>query len=1109
MIVREMKPFARSIGADRREMRRLSYGSAGAVFVNFADSIITKYTGVLNYQFSTAALVLLEQAEADRQAEYDRQRQVEINWKLITYLVRNVNISVTQPLVWEQMRQNLQEGISRLELADKQTAADMKRIYERFQNTVKMIVHGGTEGDNTDRPLITAADALEEKLKESHDYTEILEYLDYVNTDNRDIIKIAGKRDMRSMYRQDEVSGTPSIFSRSFFLILNRLIKGNRLPDYREIWRRSGELQIREHGVRLELSRIADIKDPEEQLETLNALVAEYGITRIQNSINVMSSESFEKIKDSVKLFRQLESGRTSAVLPETGSGVVAKGGDSHSIVRPDREKETSGTAQRNQQDVRYTMGPEMVYREYVQAQEEILGILENADDKVTTSVLDEKITEFQQVFLQNVLGPDNTASRIGEGAFLQEEGADNPEVFSDWEIERLKIFADRRQVEPDVADEKDTDEKALITRIMNKIWTFACREVTSYYIEHPIKVMNKKILEDIARVLDVIDFRGITPEAGDRPSGQDGYDGSDSLTGKGSVYPPEQADQIRDILAGNNPSRPEDDGKAGSIERMIGVFENGSLQERTLYYLSLERALTEPGSVPASPEQTFITGSIPDIPMDWNRILEEAGGEISGAGLALKAETAGARVGQTSDRRTDDAVFRELYGKLWTEEEQKKAAAGDFRFLLTKQKKAGLSEAFSDMSQQDREYLSMELDRQLEYLSARPEWQNILNPEAGRTGTAERTAEAERSADTARTADAGRSADTVRTPGTETAAEAKRASAETRILADSLNSSVQDTVDRIGETMNLQARVLTVREAAQKAVREVIENTVNVKVEENVFRKLYSQILTEKEQKRAEDGDLGFLFTARKKGKIARILSTFSGEDRQALSEVLERQLDHLESGADWKNAVVYEPVVTSSYEERLLTNRNIISEEIMHEITAPVTVDYIRDARILIKRGRTDETVLMTSLRNIEDFMKPEENIYLTAGMAGDADVHGTLAAYPGRDGQLVLKETDREDTDDKGEKLITRERVQKIEINEQKIDQVSLDLQELKMNLMYKEDELDKMKKTVSDQEKTIKRLQTEEGKKKDLSEDQRRQLMNRLKDEAVIAAMRNGE
>ena len=1098
MIVREMKPFARSIGADRREIRRLSYGSAGAVFVNFADSIITKYTGVLNYQFSTAALVLLEQAEADRQAEYDRQRQVEINWKLITYLVRNVNISVTQPLVWEQMRQNLQEGISRLELADKQQAADMKRIYERFQNTVKMIVHGGTEGDNTDRPLITAADALEEKLKESHDYTEILEYLDYVKTDNREVIKTARKRDMKSMYRQDEMSGTPSIFSRSFFLILNRLIKGNRLPDYKEIWRRSGELQIREHGVRLELSRIADIKDPEEQLESLNALVAEYGITRIQNSINVMSSESFEKIKDSVKLFRQLESGRTSAVLPETGSGVVAKGGDSHSIVRPDREKETSGTAQLNQQDVRYTMGSEMVYREYVQAQEEILGILENADDRVTTSVLDEKITEFQQVFLQNVLGPDNTVSRTGEGAFLQEEGADNPEIFSDWEIERLKIFADRRQAEPDVADEKDTDEKALITRIMNKIWTFACREVTSYYIEHPIKVMNKKILEDIARVLDVIDFRGITPEAGDRLSGQDGYDGLDSLIGEGSVYLSEQADQIRDILAGNNPSRPGDDGKAGSLERMIGVFENGSLQERTLYYLSLERALTEPGSVPASPEQTFITGTIPDIPMDWNRILEEAGGEISGAGLALKAETAGESVGQTSDRRTDDAVFRELYGKLWTEEEQKKAAAGDFRFLLTKQKKAGLSEAFSDMSQQDREYLSLELDRQLEYLSARPEWQNILNPEAGRTGTAERTA------------------------------EAKRVSAETRILADDLNLRVQDTEDRIGETMNLKARVLTVREAAQKAVREVIENTVNVKVEENVFRKLYSQILTEKEQKRAEDGDLGFLFTARKKGKIARILSTFSGEDRQVLTDVLERQLNYLESKPDWKNVVVYEPAdnrisaenvgrpqqntvttVKSSYEERLLTNRNIISEEIMHEITAPVTVDYIRDASILIKRGRTDETVPMTSLRNIEDFMKPEENIYLTAGMAGEADGRGILAAYPGRDGQLVLKETDKEDTDEKGEKLITRERVQKIELNEQKIDRVSLDLQELKMNLMYKEDELDKMKKTVSDQEKTIKRLQTEEGKKKDLSEDQRRQLMNRLKDEAVIAAMRNGE
>ena len=1123
MIVKRMKPFARSIGADRHEMRRLSYGSAGAAFVNFADSIITKYTGVLNYQFPTAALVLLEQAEASRQEESDRNRQVEVNWKLITYLVRNVNISVTQPVLRDQLRQSIREGISRLELTDRRQAADMKRIYERFQSMVKDVIHGGTEDSISEKTSTTDAAVLTERIKTNAEYRKILEYLDTLKTDNRDIIENAGTREMTSTYHQGEKPVTASIFSRSFFLVLNHLIKENKLPDYKEIWRRSNELQIRDHEVRLKVSRIGLIQDPEEQLDMLNALVAEYGITRIQNSINVMSRESFEKISGAVKLYRQLNSEVTqgqSVTGSETaeaqvrgmavsenrlsandGSEAPAIRNIGQNVVRPDRDGVIAGSGQRDGQDVRYIAGPEIVYREYEQVREDISNLLEKAGDKITANLLSEKITEFQQVFLQNVLEPDNTADRITDDASSPEEGADNPEIFSDWEIERLKLFANRRQAKPDAADEKDTAEKTLITRIMNKLWTFACREVTSYYIENPIKVMNKKILGDIAQVFDAVEFRGINPEMADDHSKQEGPAGSGSLIEDSIAYSSERTssdrtDSSQDILTGNHLSQTDNDGQAAGIDRMISVFENGSLPERTLYYLSLERALTEPGSAPALPEQTFTTGNIPDIPMDWNRILEEAGGEISGAGLALKAETAGESVGQTSDRRTDDAVFRELYGKLWIEEEQKKAAAGDFRFLLTKQKKAGLSEAFSDMSQQDREYLSLELDRQLEYLSARPEWQDILNPEDRRTGTAERTA------------------------------EAKRVSAETRILADSLNSSVQDTVDRIGETMNLKARVLTVREAAERSVREVIEKTVNAPVEENVFRRLYTQILTEKEQKKAEDGDLGFMFTARKKSKIARILSDFSGEDKKALSEVLERQLEHLESGPDWKNVVVYKPAdirtpaenvrqqhnidstVNVSYEERLLTDRNIISEEIMHEITAPMMVDRIRDARVLLKRGQAEETVPMTSLRNAEDFMKPEENIFRSGNTVGEPNAHGSLAAYPGRDGQLVLKDTDREGSGDTGEKLITRERAQKIEFNEQKIDQVSLNLQELKMNLQYKEDELEKMKKTVSEQEKTIKRLEETEGKKKDLSEDQRRQLVDRLKNEAIIAGMRNG-
>ena len=1161
MIVKRMKPFARSIGADRHEMRRLSYGSAGAAFVNFADSIITKYTGVLNYQFPTAALVLLEQAEASRQEESDRNRQVEVNWKLITYLVRNVNISVTQPVLRDQLRQSIREGISRLELTDRRQAADMKRIYERFQSTVKDVIHGGTEDSISEKTSTTDATILTERIKTNAEYREILEYLDTLKTDNRDIIENAGTREMTSTYHQGEKPVTASIFSRSFFLVLNHLIKENKLPDYKEIWRRSNELQIRDHEVRLKVSRIGSIQDPEEQLDMLNALVAEYGITRIQNSINVMSRESFEKISGAVKLYRQLNSEVTqgqSVTGSETAEAQVrgmavsenrlsANAGSEapsirnigQSVVRPDRDDVIAGSGQRDGQDVRYIAGPEIVYREYEQVREDISNLLEKAGDKITANLLSEKITEFQQVFLQNVLEPDNTADRMTDDASSPEEGADNPEIFSDWEIERLKLFANRRQAKPDAADEKDTAEKTLITRIMNKLWTFACREVTSYYIENPIKVMNKKILGDIAQVFDAVEFRGINPEMADDHSKQDGPAGSGSMIEDSTAYSSERTssdrtDSSQDILAGNHLSQTDNDGQAAGIDRMISVFENGSLPERTLYYLSLERALTEPGSAPASPEvvvstdstqESLQTGTIPFIPTDWSKILDESGGEISGANLTLKAENAG-QTRRTDDRRTSETVFREIYSRLWNEEEQKKVAAGDFRFLLTKRKKDSITEALSNMSQQDREYLSMELDTQLKYLSAKPEWQDILKFEDRKTVVTERSTDAAKSADADRDAEATRTADIARMLSTEIEAEVERVSADTRVLADNLNSHVQDTVNRIENTSILHERVLTIREAAERAVREVIEKTVNAPVEENVFRRLYTQILTEKEQKKAEDGDLGFMFTARKKSKIARILSEFSGEDKKALSEVLERQLEHLESGPDWKNVVVYEPAdirtpaenvrqqhnidstVNVSYEERLLTDRNIISEEIMHEITAPVMVDRIRDARVLLKRGQAEETAPMTSLRNAEDFMKPEENIFRSGNTVGEPNAHGNLAAYPGRDGQLVLKDTDREGSGDTGEKLITRERAQKIEFNEQKIDQVSLNLQELKMNLQYKEDELEKMKKTVSEQEKTIKRLEETEGKKKDLSEDQRRQLVDRLKNEAIIAGMRNG-
>ncbi len=217
MIVKEMRPFARSIGVDRHGMRRLSYGSAGAVFVNFADSIITKYTRVLNYQFPTAALVLLEQAEASRQEESDHNRQVEVNWKLITYLVRNVNISVTQPVLRDQLRQSIREGISRLELTDRRQAADMKRIYERFQSTVKDVIHGGTEDSISEKTSTTDATVLTERIRTSAEYREILKYLDTLKTDNRDIIENAGTREMTSTYHQGEKPVTASIFSRSFF----------------------------------------------------------------------------------------------------------------------------------------------------------------------------------------------------------------------------------------------------------------------------------------------------------------------------------------------------------------------------------------------------------------------------------------------------------------------------------------------------------------------------------------------------------------------------------------------------------------------------------------------------------------------------------------------------------------------------------------------------------------------------------------------------------------------------------------------------------------------------------------------------------------------------
>ena len=157
----------------------------------------------------------------------------------------------------------------------------------------------------------------------------------------------------------------------------------------------------------------------------------------------------------------------------------------------------------------------------------------------------------------------------------------------------------------------------------------------------------------------------------------------------------------------------------------------------------------------------------------------------------------------------------------------------------------------------------------------------------------------------------------------------------------------------------------------------------------------------------------------------------------------------------------------------------------------SASAPVERLQESIVKYRELINTENVHLTSLRDVEEFTRPGENAF---------------KVYPNQSSNLVLRDNTKESAD--SSKDITGEQAEKIVINEQRIDHMSLDLQELKTTLMYKEEELEKMKKTVGEQEKTIKRLEAVEGKKKDLSEDQRRQLMNRLKDEAIIAGMRNG-
>lgn len=189
---------------------------------DFSKRIIDRYSGTLNYQFDPAALVLLMQLQEQEQMYAQKKKTYHLTWNLISYLIEAGNgkeMSASRKEVEQEVRRQLKS-------MEQEPGREYERLREYF--------HVYQTGQNPNR----------EQLWQSAESRRFVENQEQKEEEAR------------------KAGSAPLSMSASFFQNMDHLFRGNRLPDYREIFHKANQSGLEKYYLSIYMQAFA--KEPDE-----------------------------------------------------------------------------------------------------------------------------------------------------------------------------------------------------------------------------------------------------------------------------------------------------------------------------------------------------------------------------------------------------------------------------------------------------------------------------------------------------------------------------------------------------------------------------------------------------------------------------------------------------------------------------------------------------------------------------------------------------------------------------------------------------------------------------------------------------------------------------
>ena len=188
----------------------------------FSKRIIDRYSGTLNYQFDPATLVLLMQLQEQEQMYAQKKKTYHLTWNLISYLIEAGNgkeMSASRKEVEQEVRRQLKS-------MEQEPGREYERLREYF--------HVYQTGQNPNR----------EQLWQSAESRRFVENQEQKEEEAR------------------KAGSAPLSMSASFFQNMDHLFRGNRLPDYKEIFHKANQSGLEKYYLSVYMQAFA--KEPDE-----------------------------------------------------------------------------------------------------------------------------------------------------------------------------------------------------------------------------------------------------------------------------------------------------------------------------------------------------------------------------------------------------------------------------------------------------------------------------------------------------------------------------------------------------------------------------------------------------------------------------------------------------------------------------------------------------------------------------------------------------------------------------------------------------------------------------------------------------------------------------